>query len=184
MRDRLEPGKEWLHPVESVSWEDCERVLAHLGLELPTEAQWERAARAGTGTPWWTGAEKRSLEGAANLTDRFATRLGAKWSPVEEWLDDGHGGHAPVGSYAANPFGLHDTAGNVWEWCRDGYGSYELPVAPDTGERIVEGATERVSRGGSFNQDVLNTRSAARTLVNPDSRIDSLGLRPARAVER
>jgi formylglycine-generating enzyme required for sulfatase activity len=71
-----------LHPVEQVSWEDCTRVLGHLQLGLPTEAQWEYAARAGTTTPWWTGAEKESIQGGANLADAFYKRNGGPSS----WL--------------------------------------------------------------------------------------------------
>src|SRR5262249_25075170 len=63
-----------LHPVENVSWIDCTIVLSRLALELPTEAQWEYGARAGTSTPWWTGSEKTSLRGAGNLADAYSKR--------------------------------------------------------------------------------------------------------------
>src|SRR5262249_43552536 len=97
------------NPVEQVSAKDCTNVLSRLGIELPTEAQWEYGARAGTDTPWWTGSERTSLQGAANLADQFCkTHSGAAGWSYEEWLDDGYTSHAPVGTYRANSFGLHD----------------------------------------------------------------------------
>ena len=175
-----------LHPVEHVTWEECAGTLARLALELPTEAQWERAARAGTTTPWWTGAGRESLEGAANLADQAATRLGATWSSIADWpeLDDEHGVHAPVGSFRANPFGLHDTAGNVFEWCRDAYGPYG--IAPRHGDGLREGPGwgQVTNRGGSFMHAALNARSSHRNRTAPDARYASLGVRPARTVER
>jgi formylglycine-generating enzyme required for sulfatase activity len=107
-----------LNPVERVSWDDCERTLRWLGLKLPSEVQWEYAARAGTETEWWTGDDERTLQGAANLADQALERFGGLSASVS-W-DDGHGVHATVGSFRANAFGLHDVIGNVSEWTQDG----------------------------------------------------------------
>ena len=174
-----------LHPVEQVSWVECERVLRHLRLALPTEAQWEYAARGGTSTVWWTGDEKESVAGAGNLADRFCEENSCPGHALghEVWLDDGYTAHAPVGSYRANPFGLHDTIGNVWEWCRDRAGSYELPTAENDGERHVESASDRMLRGGSFGYPASRARSANRHSTEPDDRWRWLGVRPARAIE-
>jgi len=176
--------KPWLHPVEQVSWEDCQRVMERLGLLLPTEAQLEYGARAGTTTVWWTGAERDSLIGAANLADQAARRAGGTWPGIADWpeLDDGFVVHAPVGSYRANAFGLHDVAGNVWEWCRDDYGGYDVPVAPGDGERQVS-SRNRVNRGGSFTNPAAYARSALRDLNTPETRDNNLGLRPARVID-
>jgi formylglycine-generating enzyme required for sulfatase activity len=169
-------------PLEQVSWETASRVLARLGWDLPTEAQWEYAARAGSGTPWWTGEEPGSLQGTCNLADRFARDQGAPWDASLQ-LDDGHFLHAAAGSFAANPFGLQDTIGNVFEWCRDRYGDYSLPVASGDGERIGGNPATRVLRGGSYMTAALWARSARRDSASPGLADETLGVRPMRRVE-
>ena len=175
------------HPVETVSWDECSTVLARFDLLLPTEAQWEYAARAGTSTPWATGAERDSLLGHANLADRSARRANAQWSAIDDWpeLDDGYGAHAPVGTYAPNPFGLHDMHGNVWEWTRDGYLIDAGAVAGATDPLVPpDGLVSRVNRGGGFAYTAASSRSANRDPLKPDSRVGGLGLRPTQALER
>jgi formylglycine-generating enzyme required for sulfatase activity len=81
----------------------------------------------------------------------------------------------------SNTLGLHDTHGNVWEWCKDGYGTTRQFHAGD-GERQVVGITNRVFRGGAFNSPAAISRSAYRYYFPPDSRVDCLGVRPARAI--
>ena len=142
-------------------------VLARLGLLLPTEAQWEYATRAGTTTAWWTGDDVRSLEGAARFFPIFSTG-------VREI-----GGPRPVGSYRANPFGLHDVHGNAREWTRDSYGSYELPVRPGDGLRLVEAPIRFAARDGGRSQTPLWSTSAARTIQNASG---AAGIRPSRSV--
>ncbi|MHC4414145.1 MAG: bifunctional serine/threonine-protein kinase/formylglycine-generating enzyme family protein [Planctomycetota bacterium] len=173
-----------LHPVESVSWIDSVEVLGRFGLVLPTEAQWEYAARAGTSTVWWTGNDQESLRAAVNLADQSAARVGADWPHIAEWpdLDDGYVEHAPVGTYRPNPFGLHDVHGNVWEYVRDNYGSYELPVRAGDGRRLAEDSGKRVQRGGGFYESVFDAMSARRYDVTPSNWTFSSGLRPARAL--
>jgi formylglycine-generating enzyme required for sulfatase activity len=172
-----------LHPVEQVSWLDCMEWLPRAGLGLSSEAQWECGARGGTDTPWWTGADRESLRGAANLADQAAARAGATWGDIKDWpeLDDGYAVHAPVGTYSANAFGLHEVHGNVWEWCLDGFDSgfygqspRRDPVAPH------EGAAYRVTRGGGFNIAASLARSALRSFLTPSDAIPFLGVRPAR----
>jgi len=176
-----------LHPVEQVSWEDCvgERGwIGRLGLALPTEAQWEYGCRAKTTTPWWTGAEKETIVAGGNLADQFCRTKGGppQWK-YEAW-NDGHMVHAPVGSFAANAFGLHDTMGNVWEWCRDGF-----PNRSASNVRNEDGLRDsglspryRVSRGGSFGDEASSARSANRDRDAPEDRNNNLGVRPSRRI--
>ncbi len=173
------------NPVERVSWTDCRDVLGRLGLVLPTEAQWEYAARAGTDTVWWTGDDKESIgvEGAGNLADGWTKSKGGPSAWVyEDWLDDGWVVHAPVGIFSPNGFGLHDVIGNVWEWCHDGYGGYDADVQPGDGLRNVAGARDRVRRGGGFYSPAALARSAFRFNFTPAYRHDYLGVRPARVI--
>src|SRR5262249_39262030 len=83
-----------LRPVELVSWNECTRILENVGLVLPTEVEWERGARGGTTTAWWTGQEATSLNGAENLADRSfhlapPGAMPVNSAPYEDWLDDG-----------------------------------------------------------------------------------------------
>jgi len=180
-RDRLTT----LHPVERMSWNDCKKTLGRLGLDLPTEAQWEHAARGGTTTAWWPGDEREAIRGIVNIADRTARDAGATWPVLAEWPDndDGHATHAPVGSYPPNAFGLHETLGNVWEWCRDYYADYDLPSAPVDGERRTEPTERRVFRGGSFGAPASFARAAVRDSSPPEGKDGNLGVRPARAVD-
>jgi formylglycine-generating enzyme required for sulfatase activity len=172
------------HPVEQVNWFECDDAMRRLGLQLPTEAQWERAARAGTTTPWWTGDEKTSLLGAANLADRSAARVGAAWPGIADWpeLDDGWAIHAPVFAYRPNPFGLYGIHGNVWEWCRDWFTTYGGAVREGDGERETDERRYKVCRGGSFRNEASYARSSCRDNTVPETRFNQLGLRPARPI--
>ncbi len=172
------------HPVEHVDWDECDCWLSRFDLEIPTEAQWEFAARAGTATPWWTGERAESLVGAANLADRFAKEYGAPqhWE-FEEWLDDGYTVHSPVAMYHPNPFGLYDLHGNIWEWCRDSFGLYNTAARdPKTGELLVEPNERRLYRGGSCMHTALHARISNRILSYRTYRGSCLGVRPSRAV--
>ncbi|MEW6746636.1 MAG: SUMF1/EgtB/PvdO family nonheme iron enzyme [Planctomycetota bacterium] len=169
------------HPVESVSWEDCVAALARIELMLPTEAQWEFAARAGTDTPWWTGSQKEALEKVANLADLQCKHLGGERHWVYETWSDWYIVHAPVGSFQANRFGLHDIYGNVWEWCLDSYQLYKESVArAGDGLRIGpdKGNANKCYRGSSYYNTAVHARSASRGDAAPDFRNLDLGVRP------
>ncbi len=168
------------HPVEQVSWEDCTRWLPRFGLELPTEAQWEYACRAGTATPWWCGPGAASLNGVASLADAFckANNGPPSWQYTEE-VNDGYAIHAPAGSLAPNAFGLHDVHGNVCEWCRDSGGGYSAGPATDP---LSEGGELRVYRGGGWTAIAAYARSTHRDPNAPYIRDSAIGVRPARPV--
>ncbi|MBI4614652.1 MAG: SUMF1/EgtB/PvdO family nonheme iron enzyme [Planctomycetes bacterium] len=177
------------NPVEQVSWEDCDRWLGRLGLVLPTEAQWEYAARAGTQTVWWTGNEKETFAGAGNIIDSNCKRNGGTAGrDYEAWLDDGHTAHAPAGIFRANAFGLADTMGNVWEWCRDVYAadSYQTHPRDRDGlhgeEEAPTASAARSYRGGSWADLADYARSADRFRAASGIRNTDLGVRPARVL--
>ncbi|OAD22353.1 Sulphatase-modifying factor domain protein [Candidatus Thiomargarita nelsonii] len=150
-------------PVIYVSWHDAVAYAEWLSEQtgekyrLPTEAEWEYVARAGTSTKYWWGNEIGSNKGnCRNSGDRF------------EYT-------APVGSFKANPFGIYDTVGNVWEWTQDIYGSYSSslssdPTGPSTG-------STRVYRGGGWNVTAPNCRPAYRDRYSPFRRYSTLGFR-------
>jgi len=188
-RPQLDPSMSLLHPVEMVSWRECMRTMRQLGLELPTEAQWESGCRAGTKSAWWLGDERESLRGLINIADKTAADEGAPWSTIQDWPDneDGALNQVEVGCerYPANAYGLHEVHGNLQEWCLDGWAPPQLfyteeqridPLVPwqDTPNRAI--------RGGAFNTPAYDVRSAARQSQGPDLRDYSLGLRPARGI--
>lgn len=174
------------HPVEKIDWETAVRWLDRLELELPTEAQWEYAARGGTRTVWWTGDERESLRGAGNLADGYALHHGGASTWIyERWLDDGYVAHAPVGAYRPNPFGLHDVIGNVAEWCRDSEEYFDqVPARDGDGARFAKGRTWREARGGSFAYGAITARSARRGVFQLGSAPPLVGLRPVRRLVR
>ena len=167
------------NPVEQVDWPMSERLLTRHGLVLPTEAQWEYACRGGTTTPWFMTIDE--LKAVANMADADAKRALPSWN-CETWRD-GHVGHAPVGSFGANAFGLFDVHGNVWEWCRDQWSDYGSE-RPGDGARPDSGgpSSNRAYRGGSFSIPAASARSAYRNHNAPSFRNYDLGLRPARLI--
>ncbi len=175
--DSSEKAITLLHPVEDVSWLDCTETLRCLGLVLPTEAQWEYAERAGTTTPWWTGKDADSWEGKINIGDGDPRDNSHQMS-----RNDGWSSHAPIGTYPANAFGLHEVLGNVAEWCRDLFGDYTLDVSPGDGERLVSGARHRMVRGGNGESAAIRARSASREIRTPEDHTPWIGVRPARAL--
>ena len=172
------------HPVENISWLDCMKLLPRAGLTMPSEAQWEYGARAGTDTRWWTGGERESLaeKHAANLADQAARVEGANWTTINDWpeLNDGYTVHAPVGTYEANAFGIHEVHGNGAEWCLDGYfaEAYENSARKDP-VWPYSAAANRAERGGSFKWTASDASSAKRDNGTPNNAGSNLGVRPA-----
>jgi formylglycine-generating enzyme required for sulfatase activity len=175
------------HPVEYVTQQACADALARIGLELPTDAQWEYAARGGTTTIWWFGDDKGGLEEAGNISDLSSQALGSDFGGAKfEGWDDGYTFSAPVGHYAPNPFGLHDVQGNVWEWCRERFFS-PCTLRPGDGERTLpEGVsltTNAIARGGGYASSPKETRSAVSADLSREFAGARNGLRPARHLD-
>ena len=169
----------WNNPVDNVTHIEALDILGRFGMTMPTEAQWEFAARAGTSSIFWNGDDPASMHGAGNCADKTWTDapMSRTTKPHAPWVD-GWIGSAPVGSYYPNAFGLHDTAGNLWEWCLDTTSAYAAGVQPGTGLRHVGNDEYRIVRGGSFNELPVNLRCALREELSPDSRSLDVGIRP------
>ncbi len=153
-----------IEPAEGSSWNESSLALSGLGLRLPSEAEWEYAARGGTTTCWWTGDDAAGAAAAGNFGGLEA---------------------CPVGRYRANPFGLFDTIGNVWEWCQDTL-QPDYSGAPADGsawERPGSGML-RVGRGGCYANRADDVRSANRDGYAPTQRSLAIGIRAAMTLPR
>lgn len=160
-------------PVDSVSWNNCREFLDRLcekeevkkcAYELPTEAEWEYACRAGTQTPFCYGN---------NLDSRMANFNG--YFPYGDGIRDEYREvTTPVGMFMSNAWGLYDMHGNVWEWCQDWYGDYGGDTKDPKGPAL---GSSRVVRGGSCMVHAEECRSASRSHDAPDQCWYGSGLR-------
>lgn len=150
-------------PVESVSWKDCQKFISKLNkktgrkFRLPTEAEWEYAARGGKKSRGY------QYSGSSNISD------------VAWYAGNSSNKTHPVGTKQANELGLYDLSGNVWEWCQDCHGSYVS--SSQTNPIGVESGTFRVRRGGSWLNSAWGCRSSYRYCDAPDYRFNYIGLR-------
>ena len=154
-------------PVERVSWNMIQGFLSATGMRLPTEAEWEWAYRAGTTTAF------HSMPGYPEGTSDGTRATGIAW------FEDNAGGQTrPVGQRWGNGFGLHDMAGNVWEWVHDWYGPYsQVPLTNPPGP--VSGS-QRVFRGGCCDKVVNSVRASIRLPAHPEHAAYNIGFRVAR----
>lgn len=172
-------------PVVCVNWNDAQAYAAWLsrqtgeGYRLPSESEWEYAARAGTATSW--GEDESGQCRHANGADASVKERYSDWTGNVS-CHDGHVHTAPAGSFAANSWGLHDMLGNVWEWTadcwNDGYAG-----APSDGSAWAYGdCAKRILRGGSWFDIALNLSATARGRTTTGNRNSVIGFRVVRTL--
>jgi formylglycine-generating enzyme required for sulfatase activity len=192
MEFRPEAGRSWKnppvfaqqgnHPVVCVSWFDAKSYVAWLSRKtgkryrLPSEAEWEYAARANVTDVWQWGANPRDACALANVSDE-ASRRRTEFGWEFHRCDDTYPFTAPVGSLQANAFRLHDMIGNVWEWVEDCYVRGYDNAPTDGSARLSGNCSERILRGASWLSRPIDSRFAARGRNDPKGRYYAVGFR-------
>jgi formylglycine-generating enzyme required for sulfatase activity len=147
------------HPVDQATWLEANAYCQQVGKRLPTEAEWEKAARGGTQMRYYWGDE---------------------FSGDYSWYDDNADGHThPVGQKKPNTYGLHDMSGNVWEWVADWYDSDYYEHSPPANPKGPKTGEEKTLRGGSWYSSPRHQMSATRFWSEPHIRNSNFGFRCA-----
>ncbi len=182
-------GADWRHPegprslarpnepVAQVSWNDAAAYAGWAKKRLPTEAEFEYAARGGLAGKRYSWGDELKPNG----------KPVANWwqgiFPERNTGEDGYRGRAPVGKFPPNGYGLYDTAGNVWQWCADWFSETYYAQSPKADPRGAAHGDERVMRGGSWmcsENYCRGYRVASRSHATPDSALNNLGFRCVR----
>ncbi len=151
-------------PVENVSWNDVQKYIKKLNAKtggnyrLPTEAEWEYAAREGGKKLRYAGfSSENDLPFYTNFCD-----VNCEWDWKTKDQDDGYKNTAPIKSYKPNKLGLYDMTGNVWEWVSDWHGKNYYQNSPHKNPKGPDEGMEKILRGGSWSSETLLTRAAFR----------------------
>ncbi len=175
-RDPDGDGKEPLpdEPVTQISWNDANEFAKWAGKRLPTEAEWEYAARGGL---------EQNIYAWGNDLKPNGKPVANWWQgefPIENTVEDGFLKRAPVGSFPANNFGLYDMSGNVWDWTADWYSADYYANSPKENPPGAKNGTEKAMRGGSWmcaRNFCTNYRNAGRSRATPDTGLNNVGFR-------
>lgn len=171
------------HPVVNITWNDAQALAQWLSQKegrhyrLPTEAEWEYAARAGTRTRYHSGDAPLSLLKVANTFDASAKPFWPRFAANALAGDDGFAFTAPVASFKPNAFGLYDMHGNAWEWTNDWYGEDYYAHSPTTDPQGPKEGNVYVRRGGSWHTWALYARASYRNWNSPQTRYTLVGMR-------
>jgi formylglycine-generating enzyme required for sulfatase activity len=166
------------HPVVCVSWEDAKSYVGWLSsltsksYRLLSEAEREYVARAGSTTPFWWGATVSTDQANYDGNIKYGDSAKGEWRKAT----------VPAGSFAANPWGLYNVHGNVWDWTEDCWNQENAGNPGDGAPRVTGDCGLRVKRGGSWNNYPHTIRSARRLMSRPSNRDDFVGFRVARAL--
>ncbi len=173
------------HPINCVDWTQARAFCAWIGGRLPTEAQWEFAARGGEGRrfPWGDTLPEGGTSPMGNFADHSLREI-LDAAPVIPGYDDGFPTTAPVGSFPPTPEGLFDMAGNVAEWVADGYRRDFYASAPSKDPEAPDTLEERVFRGGSWCNTSNELLAAFRFFESPTFRHPAVGFRCAMPARR
>ena len=165
------------HPVVNVSWNDARIFAKWKGKRLPSEAEWEYAARGGTKGHYYAWGNRNPFrKRGGNIADEALRSEKPFWRIWKSYYD-GFPYTAPIASFYPNYFGLYDMTGNVWEWCSDWYGEKYYAISPERNPKGPDKGSHKVLRGGSWNfspRDILTTR---RLHYRPGVILDYIGFR-------